>query len=1490
MNKKKIIGLLLSGSMLATMAGVGAGTAVNHNNINKINKVLLTAPTQVQSTGYACVINGNGNLVLTNATRQVISYLSVGEMLKIHSTKGNKTLVTVEETGATGYIDNSNMLSIQNANTDNTTRMNRNGYVINVTNSVNLRVGPGMNQQVIEGLSNNTPLRITGKTGDWYRVSVGGNKGYIFGEYVAESNAKNSIIIPPAVSGTTKSVTQHGNISTIHNSTSSTIAPIEGTNNTPVPTTHVKIVNHDVQPAKSNTVVNHNLQPVNHNDNKGTTPTHSSTNVQPVNHNGNTNVAPVHHEINNGHKQPVVNPNARTKVTPKHHEINNGHSQPVINPNAGTKVTPEHHESKGTNTPANPSKYKPVPSGVNGKKGDAVHGHEVTPSKPSTGNTNVKPGTHNNGGSTNPSTPAHKADTSHNGGMNHFTPMNHDGNKGNDTTPNKPATDNGGTIHKGSTNPSTPAHHKDVMAAPTLVAHNYKLIIGKTFNNSMLDAQANEGATITYEGNVNNMKPGTYPITVIATNSQGGKTEAKVNVDVVDVAPVINAENYTMTQGDSFSNADLHISAHSQAGVNLTQDVKVDGSVNTMKPGTYKLTLTVKDQFGATNERNVEVTVNKAANPVFTVNPEVTTPYGVQVLGTELGVNVLGNTNETHDFTISTSGNVNYNKAGTYEITVTVTNQFGYTSSKQVKIIVQPQKVAPKHHEVTPAKPDVKPTPTKPVVKPVVEQGTVIVETVMPDGSVVQGSMTSRTGNAGTEVSVNGPQLVEGYNLAYTTIDGTKTTDIPSNMSIVGGVTNTVVYHLEKVAPVKEAAPTITASNKTVQQGATWNDSMINATANEGATVTYSGTVNTAQPGNYQVTVTAKNSQGTTSTKVVEVTVEAMGAPVISGHNVTLNVGHKFDTSMIGASATVNGNPVQVSYTGNVNTNEEGTYNVTVTASNGFGKVSKQVYTVTVNDSATLVAHNYTMTAGQSFNLSDLNITATNINGTNISGSAKIISGNVNTNEAGTYNITIQVNDGHGATATQTVTVTVKAKPEAAPIISAKNVSMVQGSTYHTSLFDATTNEKDVKLTYSGYVNVSAPGTYYVTITATNKDGIASKKVVSLTITEPVVTIQAQDVTITQGQEFNNSMLHATYTETGITDDTTTLHYQGTVNVNKVGVYNIVIYSETMEGGLEVQSASKTVQVTVKAKPLAPAQVSAQNVTLTQGQTLNDSAFNASSNEAGTTFSYDTSNVNTNTPGTYNVTITATNTQGKVSSITVQVIVKAKQVVNEFTPTGSNGAGTFTGDVVYGSVNSQNQLVNIAKHMDNVQAYVYNSTAYQQELSRLIFNDINQFRKANGLQAFTWSSDLAYMANWKSQDCTNHGYFTHKDLQGQYTNQVFSNQIHFGSWCENLAGGEVPSTTSASGYNIVTITGMKGMAEATFQAWKASPGHRANMLSSNKFGAVAVDGGVVTMEAGSPTEGAFNPITGTFTKSQFPDSLQNPGPNVYTVIMPNKNK
>ena len=106
MKKNKIMALVISGALISTAIGASVvGTkgmnTVKNNKIVTHNQILL-AKSNYSITKTACVINGNGSLVLTNKEGQTVSYISVGEMLNVHSTIGNKSFVTVQETGSTG--------------------------------------------------------------------------------------------------------------------------------------------------------------------------------------------------------------------------------------------------------------------------------------------------------------------------------------------------------------------------------------------------------------------------------------------------------------------------------------------------------------------------------------------------------------------------------------------------------------------------------------------------------------------------------------------------------------------------------------------------------------------------------------------------------------------------------------------------------------------------------------------------------------------------------------------------------------------------------------------------------------------------------------------------------------------------------------------------------------------------------------------------------------------------------------------------------------------------------------------------------------------------------------------------------------------------------------------------------------------------------------------------------------------------------------------
>ncbi|MGL4450261.1 MAG: NlpC/P60 family protein [Sarcina sp.] len=224
MKKNKIAGLLVASALL-----VGAGAAHTHADANSMNnkittntnKILLAEPTHVM-TKNAMVVNGNGNLVLrtnANSDSNIVSNISVGEMLQIQSYTTNWYKVTVKETGATGYISASNLRYIESGVNAPLTDLNANGHVINVTSSLNLRSEATMSSNVITTLKNGTSFRILGKQGEWFKIDVNGTNGFVYGGYVATGSQTltpinqntNTTNATNAINATVNTTTQNSN-------------------------------------------------------------------------------------------------------------------------------------------------------------------------------------------------------------------------------------------------------------------------------------------------------------------------------------------------------------------------------------------------------------------------------------------------------------------------------------------------------------------------------------------------------------------------------------------------------------------------------------------------------------------------------------------------------------------------------------------------------------------------------------------------------------------------------------------------------------------------------------------------------------------------------------------------------------------------------------------------------------------------------------------------------------------------------------------------------------------------------------------------------------------------------------------------------------------------------------------------------------------------------------------------------------------------------
>lgn len=92
---------------------------------------------------------------------------------------------------------------------------------------------------------------------------------------------------------------------------------------------------------------------------------------------------------------------------------------------------------------------------------------------------------------------------------------------------------------------------------------------------------------------------------------------------------------------------------------------------------------------------------------------------------------------------------------------------------------------------------------------------------------------------------------------------------------------------------------------------------------------------------------------------------------------------------------------------------------------------------------------------------------------------------------------------------------------------------------------------------------------------------------------------------------------------------------------------------------------------------------------------------------------------------------------------------------------------------------------------------------------------INQYRAQGGLSALGVSSNLNRAASWKAVDLATKNYFSHTDSLGRAPAQLAIDCGYPVGSGENLAAGTVRDT-----------------AQEAFDAWKASSGHNANMLTS----------------------------------------------------------
>lgn len=160
----------------------------------------------------------------------------------------------------------------------------------------------------------------------------------------------------------------------------------------------------------------------------------------------------------------------------------------------------------------------------------------------------------------------------------------------------------------------------NINTVPTINATDKVLTVGDEFNplegvtaSDKEDGDLTENIEV-IENNVDTKVAGTYSVTYSITDSQGATSSKTIEVMVKpnsNIAPVINGvEDITIKAGDKF-NPIRGVTATDEEDGNLTSEIEVTGTVDTSKPGEYKIVYSVTDSKGKTTKVTRIVTVQE---------------------------------------------------------------------------------------------------------------------------------------------------------------------------------------------------------------------------------------------------------------------------------------------------------------------------------------------------------------------------------------------------------------------------------------------------------------------------------------------------------------------------------------------------------------------------------------------------------------------------------------------------------------------------------------------------------------------------------------------------------------------------------------------------------------------------------------------------------------------------------------------------------------
>ncbi|MDV7712246.1 bacterial Ig-like domain-containing protein [Enterococcus casseliflavus] len=545
-------------------------------------------------------------------------------------------------------------------------------------------------------------------------------------------------------------------------------------------------------------------------------------------------------------------------------------------------------------------------------------------------------------------------------------------------------------------------------------------------------------SAVTVSGSVDTSKEGQYKVTY-----SNGKTEAIATITVVANQETVAAKDSTLYVGDSWEAADNFLSATDKDGKALPlREVTVDGTVDTSKAGRYEV-------IYRNGKAEAKATITVLADQTSVTAKDSTLYVGDDWQAIDNFVSATDKSGANVPFSnVTVSGSVDTSKEGQYPVvyqngkvkataTITVVANQETVVAKDSTIYVDDNWQAADNFvsatdkdgnavkladittvgtvdSATPGKYEVIYRNGKAEAKATI--------TVLADQTSVKAKDSTLYVGDDWEAADNFVSATDktGANLPFSgvTVSGSVDTSkegkypvVYLNGKVKATATITVVANQE----------TVVAKDSTIYEGDDWQaaDNFVSATDKDGnavklADITTVGTVDSATPGKYEVIYRNGKAEATATITVLadQTSVKAKDSTLYVGDDWEAADNFVSATDKTGATVELSG----VIVTGTVDTNQEGTCDVTYTN----GKVSATATITVVAHQETVVAKDSTIYEGEKWQAIDNFVSATDKSGQAVDYDQVLISGTVNTDVPGKYQV-IYRNGKAEATATITV-------------------------------------------------------------------------------------------------------------------------------------------------------------------------------------------------------------------------------------------------------------------------------------------------------------------------------------------------------------------------------------------------------------------------------------------------------------------------------------